>query len=850
MTYDIVVGRSKKDLKKFGTEGTILLGKHYVQMGRTVSLSNNVYLDMIRSHVVFVCGKRGGGKCLDGDTLITLNDGSRVPIRDLASDDRDVITLGKDLKIRKSGKDGFYRRTVDKLLRVTLRSGKELKLTPEHPLLTIDGWTPAVALAVGSRIATPRTLPFFGENVLDEATLKLLAYLIAEGHLGHRTILFTNTDERIVDDFTVAASQFANGLRVVPVGKMSYALRGGRPHPLKAYLERLGLYGKNAREKFIPRCVFTTTKANAALFLNRLFSCDGTIFNDKNRDSWRVSYASASRQLITDVQSLLLKFSILSTVRQKRMQLNGKSFFSYELEIHAEHLPAFLQEIGFHGKKFERQVRALQELPVSRNPNTDTIPKELWNRYRPENWAAIGRAAGYAHPKAMRERIHYAPSRQTLLQLAIADQRDDLALLATSDIYWDEIKAVETLSGTFEVFDLTVPGTHNFIANDVIVHNSYTMGVIAEGMADLPAKIRNNLSIIMLDTMGIYWTMKYPNMKDRDLLDQWGFKPHPLDITIFTPEGYFNKYKDEGIPTDRAFSIKPSELQGTDWTATFGVTSNDPVGVLIESIVHAFKEAGNDSYSLNDLIKAIDKNPDSTKDTKNAAKNHFEAAKSWGVFSANGTTLKELAAPGQVTVLDVSCYATEENGWAVKSLVIGLVAQKLFNERMLSRKDEEFKDVERQTSYFSEDETEKQEFPLVWLVVDEAHEFMPNQGKTLATDPLVTILREGRQPGISVILATQQPGKIHTDVMTQSDTIIAHRITAKLDTDALSMLMQSYMRTGLDKELDNLPRTNGAALILDDNNEAMYPIQIRPRFTWHGGESPTAFKKQKELFGF
>ena len=137
---------------------------------------------------------------------------------------------------------------------------------------------------------------------------------------------------------------------------------------------------------------------------------------------------------------------------------------------------------------------------------------------------------------------------------------------------------------------------------------------------------------------------------------------------------------------------------------------------------------------------------------------------------------------------------------------------------------------------------------MVWLIIDEAHEFLPVEGKTAASDPLITILREGRQPGISLVLATQQPGKIHTDVMTQSDVILSHRITAKLDTDALGMLMQSYMRQGLDKYLDNLPREKGAAIILDDNNERMYPIRVRPRFTWHGGEAPQAIPGKKKIF--
>jgi uncharacterized protein len=383
---------------------------------------------------------------------------------------------------------------------------------------------------------------------------------------------------------------------------------------------------------------------------------------------------------------------------------------------------------------------------------------------------------------------------------------------------------------------------------------SYTMGVIAEGMADLPMNIRQNLSIIMLDTMGIYWTMKYGNMKEKELLETWNMVPKGLDVTIFTPIGFYKQAKADGIPTDYSFAIRPSELLGSDWITTFNLDPNSNVGVLIERTIHDLKEQAEldgTQYTLQSILRAIEKDQETDANTRAAAKNHFVAAQDWGIFSEEATPLSTLARPGQVTVLDLSAYATQENGWAIKALVTGLVSQKLFVERMVARKDEEFKQVYRDVNYLAVDEEGvQQEMPLVWLVIDEAHEFLPNTGKTLATDPLITILREGRQPGISLILASQQPGKIHTDVMTQSDIIISHRITAKLDTDALGLLMQSYMRVGLDKLLDALPRTSGAALILDDNNEKMFPIQIRPRFTWHGGESPIALKKEKELFDF
>ncbi|MBU0758654.1 MAG: ATP-binding protein [Nanoarchaeota archaeon] len=379
---------------------------------------------------------------------------------------------------------------------------------------------------------------------------------------------------------------------------------------------------------------------------------------------------------------------------------------------------------------------------------------------------------------------------------------------------------------------------------------SYTMGVIAEGMTNLEKDVSENLAIIMLDTMGIYWTMKYPNHKDKDLLKSWGLEGKALDVKIYTPFGYFDEYKDKGIPTDYPFSVKPSDLDIIDWCLTLNIDRYSEVGVLIERLIFHMKKQKGD-FGLEDIIQAVKSDTMSDQKAKNAAENMFRNLETWKLFDEKGTKIDDLAVGGQVTVLDVSCYATQPGGWNIKSLVIGLVAQKLFIKRMKEKKDEEYDEIHHTEHYFADsDEGKKMNYPLVWLVIDEAHEFLPVTGKTSATDALVTILREGRQPGISMILATQQPGKIHTDVMTQSDTIIAHRITAKLDTDALSMLMQSYMREGLDRMLDELPRVKGAALILDDNNEKMYKIRIRPRFTWHGGEAPVAVKPKRKVFSF
>jgi hypothetical protein len=376
---------------------------------------------------------------------------------------------------------------------------------------------------------------------------------------------------------------------------------------------------------------------------------------------------------------------------------------------------------------------------------------------------------------------------------------------------------------------------------------SYSAGAIAEAMMTMPHDISKNISMIMLDTMGIYWTMKYENRQQTELLREWNLKPQPLNIKIYTPIGYYNDFKEKGIPTDAPFAIKTPELSTADWCMTFNISITEPIGVLIGRVIADMKK-NYKSYSIKDIIAELKDDTRTDEHTKAAAENLFLTAENWGLFDEKGTEFSDLAVGGQITVLDVSCYAAEHSSTSIRALVIGLIAQKLFDERMRVRKAEEYAAVQSALQYLREEGPEKRDFPLVWIFIDEAHEFLPKKGTTSATKSLLTLLREGRQPGISLILASQQPGQIHTDVMTQSDIVLAHRITAKVDIDALGTLMQTYMRRSLDKALNELPDVKGAALLFDDTNERLYPIRVRPRITWHGGSSPTAIKEEKQLF--
>ncbi len=375
---------------------------------------------------------------------------------------------------------------------------------------------------------------------------------------------------------------------------------------------------------------------------------------------------------------------------------------------------------------------------------------------------------------------------------------------------------------------------------------SYTLGVMTEEISSLPQEVSQNIASLIFDTMGIYWTMKYPNEKDKELLREWGLKPKNLPVKIFVPFGHFDSFIEKGIPVDERFALSVAELNPEDWTITFGLEMINPVSILIERSINRLKQK-KDYFVIKDIVEEIEKDNRSEKETINAAIGLFEAADNWGVFAKENmkpTKIKEIITGGLTSVLDLSVY-NSIGSFNVRALVISLLSRKLFQERMIARKEEEIKAVSKGLDYFSE--TEKKKTPLVWLFIDEAHEFLPLNEKIISTDALVQILREGRQPGISLVLATQQPGKIHTDVMTQSDIVLAHRVTSKPDVDALNHMMQSYLSNTIQGFMNDLPSLKGSAIILDDNSERIYPMRMRPRFTWHGGQAPTAVEVKKEL---
>jgi replicative DNA helicase len=149
----------------------------------------------------------------------------------------------------------------------------------------------------------------------------------------------------------------------------------------------------------------------------------------------------------------------------------------YQLHITGrENQVRFLQDIGVHGARSAKVDAALGLLAnIQENTNLDTVPVEVWNRVRTSmvDHGVTTRGLQAAVGKAYCGSTFYkhAPSRERLMQVAGVVPDPELHLLAESDLFWDAIDAIEPL-GAQLVFDATVPGTHNFIANGIVTHNS------------------------------------------------------------------------------------------------------------------------------------------------------------------------------------------------------------------------------------------------------------------------------------------------------------------------------------------------------------------------------------------
>ncbi|OQY58155.1 MAG: replicative DNA helicase [Desulfobacteraceae bacterium 4572_88] len=280
--------------------------------------------------------------------------------------------------------------------------------------------------------------------------------------------------------------------QLIPEGYAAIAKNS--KNSLTLWLEQLRLQGKNSHDKFVPAPIFRLPRRLLALFLNRLFATDGWASVLSSGQS-QLGYASVSEKLIRQIQHLLLRFGIIAKIRNRCVKYAGGHRSVWQLDItDANSIRIFTEDIGIFGKEDAiEKVRAAIASKIYKT-NTDLIPTEIWEQLAQakgsESWTQLAKRAGIAGYS----NIHVGKRSLTRKRLAVLSEAlddDDLQALAQSEVYWDEIVSIMPV-GKKQVYDLTIPDTHNFVANDICVHNTAFALNIARNAAiegDVPVAV-------------------------------------------------------------------------------------------------------------------------------------------------------------------------------------------------------------------------------------------------------------------------------------------------------------------------------------------------------------------------
>jgi replicative DNA helicase len=434
--------------------------------------------------------------CLTGETLVYLPDtGTYERIDSLVGKSGfHVLALNeKTWKLEPKRVIKSFPTGCKSVYKMTTRLGRNIRATANHKFLTIEGWKELSDLSPKMHISLPRELPGPIHSTMKPAELALLGHLIGDGcTLPRHAIQYTTVDHDIAEIVADLASQVF-GNRIAPrinwerpreknggwyqvYLSASYRLARGKENPVAHWLRAMDAFGLRSYEKFVPQCVFSQNTEGIAVFLKHLWTTDGTAFCSEANGIPTISYATSSMRLAYDVQSLLLRLHITSRVICVPQGKKGRH--QYHVYVSGKtNQEGFIHLVGLVGVRKQALLNQVQDHLATRvgNTNLDILPRHVWRQLVVPALVLSGMTIGqmFAQMGSVGTTSVYRKglSRGRALKVATALQSSQLMTLAQSEVYWDEIVSIEP-DGEEEVYDLTVEEHHNFVANNIIVHNS------------------------------------------------------------------------------------------------------------------------------------------------------------------------------------------------------------------------------------------------------------------------------------------------------------------------------------------------------------------------------------------
>lgn len=408
---------------------------------------------------------------------------------------------------------------------------------------------------------------------------------------------------------------------------------------------------------------------------------------------------------------------------------------------------------------------------------------------------------------------------------------------------------------------------------------SFTLGVLAEGLAASSWIRQGDLAqgVLLLDTMNVYLTLPFglvdtmpESSEEVKEFRRWKLESEQPNVALFHPAGT----APPATVSSQELTLRPSDLGAEEWCGLFEVDPfADPLGHIITEVYGKVAMDGytdedgrvmppNPVFTIDDLLHALENDHDLQRyhrDTREALRRRFHAIRRLPIFSDQGLNVTELLRPGQVTVL-----LLRDLDQQLRAALVALIVKQVIHLRGLSEQEERMEAIHRQRaaklaeegSGEAAEELRKAEhchnraaegLPRSWLIIDEAHNYIPASGLTPSRKPLKKYVDEGRNLGLSIVVATQNPAGLDPSIQRNADLLLIHSLSRHDDIAAAEgmintappsdVVLDSRHKFEGGKAFESLVRALplGYALASTDRSNRLFPVCIRPRLTVHGG---------------
>ena len=425
----------------------------------------------------------GMGKCVAGTTrIVDQVTGVPRPIFEIVTDDSATMVQAwtQDVGVEWAELGGKHNTGRKRCICITTRDGRQIETTPEHPYITPTGWRPASKLAVGCSIGVPSRLPGPAVRMpMAQSEVILLALFFAEGSTT-TDARFSTGDEKMLQMARDAADAIGCDVKHRDVYDYAITKRMGKRNPAISLLRDHGLFGCKAVDKRIPHAVFALPDHQLDLFLSVVWACDGSV----HRTCAEITLGSEGA--INDLHHLLMRRGVQAA------KCNGSEFNAWRLRVRAGSHREFsdcMSDLWGHKRQNLDRLLAAKHSP---NVGLALVSLEFQDKFI-RRMEASGVSIGEIKNKL--GWVSHASARETFF--GIADRGNGVRSLArgfavaaemagldgqygwltNGSVYWDEVASIEDI-GEQQVFDLTVPGQHCFVGNDIIAHNTFGMAAV------------------------------------------------------------------------------------------------------------------------------------------------------------------------------------------------------------------------------------------------------------------------------------------------------------------------------------------------------------------------------------